>query len=135
MKKIKFIKLFLSDLGVSLPKGEYPSIFHYCITFTLLLFLFSTTIFEVYAQSGRAKSLELGNRWIYELYDGSLGEYSYVYYTVIGDTLIDEKIYVIIKRTRSNSSYSNHLYQRANDTIIYSYSSQLQGDEIIIDLV
>jgi hypothetical protein len=84
----------------------------------IILALFITD--STNAQISSAKSLAVGNEWIY-LSSQNIDTPSqyYVYQEVIGDTTIDQKTYAIIKSViNSNISYD---YQRSDSAIIYRY--------------
>ncbi|MFA7419594.1 MAG: T9SS type A sorting domain-containing protein [Melioribacteraceae bacterium] len=84
------------------------------------LFMVSIQLFTVivYSQSGNAKSLEIGNKWVYKYWSHSIVyEYSYNSEEVIKDTVINNKFYAVIK-----TKYPSYHYERADSTKIYIYS-------------
>ncbi|MFA4923822.1 MAG: T9SS type A sorting domain-containing protein [Ignavibacteriaceae bacterium] len=87
----------------------------------LLLLAVFFTMNNAIGQSSKAKSLAIGNKWTYFIYHmiGSINQY-HVFDEVIKDTIIDQKVYAIIKSTSSWSGTS-YSYQRADSIRIYQY--------------
>jgi hypothetical protein len=66
-----------------------------------------------------AKSLEIGNKWIYFNLQVNYPHQFYLSYEVIKDTIIDQKLYSIIKS--NSNSHIIYDYQRADSIKIYRY--------------
>ena len=90
----------------------------YLIWFILLLF--ST----IRAQSGKAKSLEIGNRWIYHA--GGSSSFDVERYEVIGTNILNNKTYADILLNTSN-----HIYERADSTSYYYYYTNCPDSECV----
>lgn len=87
------------------------------------LFIFS---FEyLHSQSGNAKSLEIGNNWIF--FNVTELDSYYLYKKVIGDTVFDGVNYAVIKR---NEFY---LYERADSLKVYNFNPSDSTETILVD--
>ena len=94
------------------------------------ILLFSLCIFpKLSAQSGKAKSLEKGNKWIYFGLEENINEIQELY-EVVGDTIIFSEKYAIITHRR-NQFYLENLIERADSTKIYCFSP-VDSSEIVI---
>jgi len=73
----------------------------------------------IYSQSGEAKSLEIGNKWVFEErnYFGN----NFWFEEVVGDTIINLKKYACIKDSRLTGVIN---YERADSSKIYSFFSE-----------
>jgi len=94
---------------------HYLSKHLYLIVIIISCLLFSSSV--VLSQSGKAKSLTLGNKWIYYTYE-YYGNTSW-YQKVVGDTMIDQKAYSILMDSRTDGL---RLFERADSIKIYWYS-------------
>jgi hypothetical protein len=86
-------------------------IYLFIVPFLLLLVTANS-----YCQSGNAQSLELGNEWIY-FHDGGPSNNYYTYQEVIGDTILNNINYAVVK---SNEFYS---YKRADSNLVYYFDT------------
>ena len=101
------------------------------VLLSMILLMLLITSFETYSQSGNAKSLEIGNKWIYKNWSGYPGfptEYSPNIEEVIKDTLINDKIYAVIRRGESPPYYT--FYERSDSMQIYYYNT-LNDSELV----
>jgi len=101
------------------------------LNFTLLVLLFIVN--QVDGQNSKAKSLIIGNKWVYDVHQvsASLNEY-HLSEEVLKDTTIELKDYATIK-----SEGTNFRYQRADSTKIYEYFPRgsiqsTRGEEFIL---
>ena len=100
------------------------------ISFVIIILQITTC--EIYSQSGNAKSLEVGNKWIYKSWSRTLWdstEYSYKLEEVVKDTVINNYIYAIINH---QPNYGNS-YERADSMQIYSYSVYDDSEYVIVN--
>ncbi|MGE5806314.1 MAG: T9SS type A sorting domain-containing protein [Ignavibacteria bacterium] len=84
--------------------------FYYLLAF---LFPLNTSVGQ-----NTAKSLEIGNKWVYFIFDNHSSNY-YLIQEVIKDTNIDQQSYAVIKSISDSSI--NFEYQRADSLKIYRY--------------
>jgi len=91
----------------------------------IFLIIISTRI--IYAQSGNAKSLELGNQWVYYV-NGIFVEKHYRSDEVIGDTIINNKKYAVILE---NSLFLR--YERADSLRIFRFDTEDSTETVIAD--
>ncbi len=90
--------------------------------FSLYSLLFIIVLFNsINAQSGKAKSLEIGNLWVYTQIPYPYHEKSYE--NVVGDTIINELEYAVIKFSYDNSNFHNYLYERADSSRLFIYGA------------
>lgn len=90
-----------------------------------ILFFLIISASTLFAQSGKAKSLEIGNKWIY-LFEGGQAPYSTE--IVIGDTVFNKKKYAEIM---IDSIYFK--YQRADSVRIYQFNPADSQETVIAD--
>ena len=98
------------------------------IVLPILLQLFTV---KIYSQSGNAKSLEIGNMWIYrnlKLIIDFPVDTSYVKEMVVEDTLINGTRYAIINR---DSAY--YTFERADSMKVYEYNNSIDSEFVLID--
>jgi hypothetical protein len=93
-------------------------------TFVILQLLSS---FYTYSQSGNAKSLEIGNIWIYENSTTFQSTYS-TKYIVVRDTIIFEKKYAVIK-----DDFDEYYFERADSIKIYFFNTIIGSEYVVID--
>lgn len=94
----------------------------------LILFLFAS-INTLYSQTGKAKSLEIGNKWVYVEDSNIIRRHE-----VIGDTTIENRQYAIIfVKYDSLSFLDEYLFERADSSKIYRYSTTDMREFVIVD--
>lgn len=79
----------------------------------------------IYTQSGEAKSLEIGNKWVFE--ESNYFGNHYWFEEVVGDTVINLMKYACIKDSRLTGLMN---YERADSSKIYYFYSK---EETVID--
>lgn len=97
---------------------------------SFLMFLLST--FCVFSQSGNAKSLEIGNKWVYERWIDYGMEPSYFNYSVIGDTMINGIKYAVVKHSYE-SGLNTFGYERADSIKIYNYNTNSESEIVRVN--
>jgi hypothetical protein len=103
---------------------------HKVIFLSIMLALLQVFSSKVYSQGGNAKSLEIGNKWVYKdwiSYNYGSPSYSYRIDEVIGDTIINNKNYAVIYHLL----YPSHSYERADSTRIYFYNIEPNNKEFV----
>jgi hypothetical protein len=93
------------------------------------LFLFAPTP-PLLAQSGTAKSLEAGNRWVYLIKDEGYNNPRKQCEAVIGDTMIASNVYAIIAR---DHRISLSPFERADSSKIYAFVHYDSSEHLISD--
>ena len=102
------------------------------IFLNLIIILLLITSYETYSQSGNAKSLEIGDKWIYRMsarYNGEAVEYSYRNEEIINDTIIKNKIYAVV----SHAPIYGHSYERADSKKIYFYDTFYDSEDVFVN--
>ena len=96
---------------------------HLIVHLILSLFILSSIAFS---QSGAAKSLEIGNKWVYsKVSQGRFSKYATTH-EVIGDTSINGTQYAVVTN-------KDRRYQRADSTKVYYYSLDNEKEWAMID--
>ncbi len=94
----------------------------------LILLLFAS-INTIYSQTGKAKSLEIWNTWVYVQDSKYTSRHE-----VIGDTTIENRQYAIIfVKYDSLSFLDEYLFERADSSKIYQYSPTYMSEFVQVD--
>ena len=94
----------------------------------LLLLLFAS-INTLYSQTGKAKSLEIGNKWVYVQDSNNTSRHE-----VIGDTTIENRQYAIISVKYDSLSFlDEYLFERADSSKIYRYYPTYMSEFVQVD--
>ncbi len=99
---------------------------------SLIYFILILTCCEINCQTGKAKSLEIGNMWIYNVTE-YFGEEYYQYYNVISDTTINNTNYAVIFITRSGGGIPQYVFERADSVKLFRYIHQNEIEITLID--
>ncbi len=84
---------------------------------------------QTFSQSGEAKTLEVGNEWVYHYENISQTSNYYIRKTVIGDTLIKQKNYAVIKI--ADWTGTKFLFERADSIKVYIISKSFIDSTLI----
>ncbi|MFC2094258.1 T9SS type A sorting domain-containing protein [Bacteroidota bacterium] len=135
----KSLLIFLLPINI-FPQWEWQSSDKLNIVFNKFLEIKKITIFffivilvcsEVNSQTGKAKSLEVGNKWVYLItsWEGQ----AYEYRQVISDTVFNETNYAVIYVYRGGVEFPYNAYERADSIKLFRYSTQYGFETTLID--
>ncbi len=94
------------------------------------LFFIICSASTIFPQSGEAKSLTIGNKWIYkQIYLDT----TYIQYEVVGDTIFSNVQYAAIKQSFWGHSLIFFHYERADSSRLYLYNTDDSTEYEIVD--
>jgi hypothetical protein len=103
----------------------------FLLTIIILLHVISI---DIYSQSGNAKSLEVGNKWVYKNWERGFAGGDAEYFSmeeVIKDTIINKEFYAVVKHMSSPPYYS--FFERADSMKIYSYNTYDDSEYVTVN--
>lgn len=126
---LKFLDQLFSQ---NLHKNHFTFISSLRIKNIALLFFIRLLIFgEMSGQTGRAKSLVLGNRWVYIVHFENTQWYEFQ--EVVGDTIFNDTIYATLYKTLSIGVYPEYIYERVDSTKLFRYYTESGYETTLID--